>query len=426
MEIGLKIYKLVEKLFPICRSITGNGTRETLRLINSHLIDMKIIEIPSGTKCFDWDVPDEWNITDGYILDPDNKKIVDFQESNLHVVSYSEPVNQELSLEELQDHLYSLPDLPEAIPYITSYYKKRWGFCLSENLRKSLISGTYKVKIDSTLKKGFLTYGELFIPGKSKKEILLSTYVCHPSMANNELSGPCVATYLAKWLKSLRYRKYSYRFVFVPETIGSILYLSRNIDHLKSNVVAGFNLTCLGDNREYSFLPSRMGDTLSDQVAKHVLKNRVDNFIEYSFNDRGSDERQYCSPGIDLPIASVMRSKYGEYPEYHTSLDNLDLVTPEGLEGGYNIIKACLECIENNEKLQLTTLAEPQLGKRGLYPNLSSLKSRSMLDATMALLAYCDGNHSLLDIANKCNLDMMELVSLAEKFKKENLLTEVE
>jgi len=426
MEIGLKIYKLVEKLFPICRSITGNGTRETLRLINSHLIDMKIIEIPSGTKCFDWDVPDEWNITDGYILDPDNKKIVDFQESNLHVVSYSDPVNQELSLEELQDHLYSLPDLPEAIPYITSYYKKRWGFCLSENLRKSLISGTYKVKIDSTLKKGFLTYGELFIPGKSKKEILLSTYVCHPSMANNELSGPCVATYLAKWLKSLRYRKYSYRFVFVPETIGSILYLSRNIDHLKSNVVAGFNLTCLGDNREYSFLPSRMGDTLSDQVAKHVLKNRVDNFIEYSFNDRGSDERQYCSPGIDLPIASVMRSKYGEYPEYHTSLDNLDLVTPEGLEGGYNIIKACLECIENNEKLQLTTLAEPQLGKRGLYPNLSSLKSRSMLDATMALLAYCDGNHSLLDIANKCNLDMMELVSLAEKFKKENLLTEVE
>jgi len=426
MEIGLKIYKLVEKLFPICRSITGNGTRETLRLINSHLIDMKIIEIPSGTKCFDWDVPDEWNITDGYILDPDNKKIVDFQESNLHVVSYSEPVNQELSLEELQDHLYSLPDLPEAIPYITSYYKKRWGFCLSENLRKSLISGTYKVKIDSTLKKGFLTYGELFIPGKSKKEILLSTYVCHPSMANNELSGPCVATYLAKWLKSLRYRKYSYRFVFVPETIGSILYLSRNIDHLKSNVVAGFNLTCLGDNREYSFLPSRMGDTLSDQVAKHVLKNRVDNFIEYSFNDRGSDERQYCSPGIDLPIASVMRSKYGEYPEYHTSLDNLDLVTPEGLEGGYNIIKACLECIENNEKLQLTTLAEPQLGKRGLYPNLSSLKSRSTLDATMALLAYCDGNHSLLDIANKCNLDMMELVSLAEKFKKENLLTEVE
>lgn len=277
--------------------------------------------------------------------------------------------------------------------------------------------GIYRVCIKSQLMDGYLTYGELILPGQSKKEIFLSTYICHPSMANNELSGPVVLTYLAKWLFGLKDHKYTYRIIFIPETIGLITYLSKNITEMKKNIIAGFNISCIGDDRTYSFLPSRAKDSLSDKVAQHVLKHVYPDYKSYSYLDRGSDERQYCSPGVDLPIASIMRTKYGEYPEYHTSLDNLELVTSEGLFGGYTVLKYCLECLEFNEILSNVVLCEPQLGKRGLYPSISTKKTHAQVFNMMNILAYCDGKHSILDIAELLEVPMWELKEIVISLK---------
>jgi aminopeptidase-like protein len=337
---GNEIYNFLKKIFPICRSITGDGNRETLKLIQK-AIPLKIHEVPTGYQAYDWEVPLEWNIKDAYIVDPEGNRIADFKKNNLHVMGYSVPVDKKVSLEELSKHLYSIPDKPDAIPYVTSYYEPKWGFCLTHNERRRLKRGTYRVHIDSSLENGSLSYGELIIPGKSKKEIFLTTYICHPSMANNESSGPSVTTFLAKWILE-KERKYTYRIVFSPETIGAIVYISKNYDALRKNVIAGFNITCVGDNNNYSFLPSRMSNTLADKVARHVLDNFVDNYDEYSFLSKGSDERQYCHPKVDLPLVSVMRSKYGTFSEYHTSLDNLDFVSPAGLQGGFEVNKRCL------------------------------------------------------------------------------------
>ena len=273
---------------------------------------------------------------------------------------------------------------------------------------------------------GSLTYGELILPGKSNKEVFLSTYICHPSLANNELSGPAVTTFISKWLMSLESRKYTYRIVFIPETIGSIVYLSRNLEAMKKNVIAGFNITCIGDDRSYSYLASRYGDTLADRVALHVLKNMKPDFVKYSYLNRGSDERQYCSPGIDLPVASVMRTKYGQYPEYHTSLDNLKLITPAGLLGGYEVLKACIECIENNEKLAVTVLCEPQLEKRGLYPTLSTKKRVRKVKDMMNLIAYSDGKNDLIEIAEITNVPMWKLYPVIAILKEKSLLKVIE
>jgi aminopeptidase-like protein len=273
---------------------------------------------------------------------------------------------------------------------------------------------------------GSLTYGELILPGKSNKEVFLSTYICHSSLANNELSGPAVTTFISKCLMSLESRKYTYRIVFIPETIGSIVYLSRNLEAMKKNVIAGFNITCIGDDRSYSYLPSRYGDTLADRVALHVLKNMKPDFVKYSYLDRGSDERQYCSPGINLPVASIMRTKYVQYPEYHTSLDNLKLITPAGLLGGYEVLKACIECIENNEKLAVTVLCEPQLGKRGLYPTLSTKKSARQVEDMMNLIAYSDGKNDLIEIAEIINVPMWKLYPIIAILKENSLLKVIE
>ncbi len=423
-NIGNDIYALAQRLFPLHRSITGNGTRKTLHILQEEVPHLTLHEVPSGTRAFDWTVPQEWNIKDAYILAPTGEKIVDFQESNLHVVGYSTPINKTIPLEELQKHLYSLPDQPNAIPYITSYYKKRWGFCLTDNQRQGLKPGEYRVVIDSELKDGSLTYGEIILPGSVEKEVFLSTYVCHPSMANNELSGPTVTIFLAKWLLSQK-RKYTYRIIFIPETIGSIVYLSRNIQEMQKNIIAGFNITCVGDDKAYSFLPSRSGNTLADRVARHVLKHAHPEFHAYTYLERGSDERQYCSPGVDLPVASIMRSKYGVYPEYHTSLDNLDFISPAGLQGAYEVLQKSIECIEADEVLQTTVLCEPQLGKRGLYPTISTKKSNAMVRDMMNLIAYADGTRSLLEIAEKIQVPMWELIPLAQKLKTENVLREV-
>lgn len=423
-DLGLDMHKLCEKLFPICRSITGEGFRESLNILKNdvRLQDLKMFEVPTGTKCFDWEVPKEWNIRDAYIVSPNGTKICDFKVSNLHVVGYSTPVNKEISLEELQEHLYSLPEQPNAIPYITSYYKERWGFCISQDERDKLVSGQYQVYIDSELKDGSLTYGELIIPGETEQEVFISSYLCHPSMANNELSGPVVTAFLAKWILSLESRKYTYRIVIIPETIGSITYLSRNYKKMKESTIAGFNVSCVGDDRAYSYLPSRKGNTFADNIAKHVLKHSQPDFVSYSFLDRGSDERQYCSSGIDLPVCSIMRTKYGCYPEYHTSLDDLELVTPSGLLGGYKVLRQSIECIEADETLCKTVLCEPQLGKRGLYPTISTKNSGSVVKDMMNFLAYCDGISTNLEIAEKINTPLWDLQDIITKLKAADLL----
>lgn len=422
---GAAMHLLCRELYPICRSITGNGVRQTLQVIRRLLPELALHEVPSGTRCFDWVVPPEWNIRDAYIVDPTGRKIVDFKVNNLHVVGYSVPVDQEVSLEELQQHLHSLPDLPDAIPYVTSYYRERWGFCLTDRQRKALRPGAYRVRIDSTLATGSLTYGELLLPGRTESEVFFSTYVCHPSLANNELSGPAAATFLAQWIAAKRDRLYSYRFVFIPETIGSIVYLSRNLDRMKKSIVAGFNVTCIGDERCYSYLPSRRGNTLSDRVAQHVLSHTDPDFKQYSFLDRGSDERQYCSPGVDLPIATIMRSKYGVYPEYHTSLDNLDLVTPGGLAGGLQALQRCVISLEANRRLRAAVLCEPQMGKRGLYPTLGTRSAEETVSTRMNILAYADGSRDLLGIAALLGKPIWDIAPISDVLVAHGLLTDI-
>tara|TARA_Y100000590_G_C15703337_1_gene1007619 strand:- start:274 stop:1572 length:1299 start_codon:yes stop_codon:yes gene_type:complete len=425
--IGKKIHDLCKILWPINRSITGNGVRKTLDILKKKCSEMKIYEVASGTKVFDWTIPNEWNVKEAKILGPGGKKILDFYDNNLHLVGYSTPINKKMSLKELNKHLFSLKEKPKAIPYVTSYYKKNWGFCLSHNNRKKLKSGKYKVLINSELKKGSLTYGEIFLPGKSKKEIFLSTYICHPSLANNELSGPTVSIFIANWIKSLKDRKFSYRIIFIPETIGSITYLSKNLKKMKRNMYAGFNITCVGDERMYSYLPSRNGDTIADHTAKHILKWTDKNYKKYTWLDRGSDERQYCSPGIDLPVATIMRSKGGEYPEYHTSLDNLkNVVTPKGLNGSFNLIKKIIESFEFNCYPKNLHLCEPQLSKRNLYPSTSNWSKKENytyeLRLMKDLISFSDGKTSLLNIAENCKVPIWDFYSIIRKLEKNKII----
>ena len=416
--IGNKIHQFAKELWPINRSITGEGVRKTLEKIKEHLPRLEIKTVLSGEKVFDWIIPKEWSVQEAFIITPKGKKICDFNENNLHLVGYSIPFEGTMSFDELKKHLYTLPDQPNAIPYITSYYKEMWGFCLTHEEFNLLEDGLYRIVIKSKLFDGQLNYGEIFIKGKNESEIFLSTYICHPSMANNELSGPTVLTFLTKWLEEVRDKNYSYRIIFIPETIGSIAYLSKNFRVMKNKVFAGFNVTCVGDERAYSFLPSRNGHTISDLVAKHVLKWTDQNFVEYSWLDRGSDERQYCAPGIDLPISSIFRTKYGCYPEYHTSLDDLkEVVTPKGLDGGYWVLRKVLTALEKNDKYKVTVFCEPQMGKRGLYPSLSTKEINKDVNLMMDFISFCDGNTSLLEVAEKLNIAIWELYELVDKLK---------
>ncbi|MEL6807938.1 MAG: DUF4910 domain-containing protein [Pseudomonadota bacterium] len=421
--VGNWCHAFARRLWPISRSLTGPGTRETLQLLAQELPGLEVHSVPSGAAAFDWTVPDEWTVREAYIADENGDRVVDFKTNNLHLLGYSEPVDRSLSLEELDRHLYSLPEQPDAIPYVTSYYRRRWGFCMSQTQRDALRPGQYHVRIDADLASGVMNYADLILPGQTDQEIFLSTYVCHPSMANNELSGPVVTAALAKWIMAMPDRRYTYRIVFIPETIGSILYLSKNLDAMKSRTFAGFNVTCIGDDRCYSYLPSRNGHTVSDRIAKHVLSHTAPDYKAYTWLDRGSDERQYCSPGVDLPVATIMRSKYAEYPEYHTSLDDLDsVVTPSGLAGGFTALQNALRILEQNFVPRVTTFGEPQLGKRGLYPDISSKGSADNVRVMMNMISYCDGQHSLLEIAEVLNVPFWTLQSLMAPLMEEGLV----
>ena len=424
--IGEELYSWAKDLWPYNRSVTGSGVRQTLNYLKNILPELEIKSVKTGYKAFDWEVPKEWIITDAYIKDSKGNKVVDFRNNNLHVVGYSIPVDKMLSLEELDNHLYSSKEQPNVIPYVTSYYKERWGFCLSHNQRLSLKSDQYHVVIKSDLVEGVLNYGELLVKGNIEKEIFISTYICHPSMANNELSGPVVATAIGRYVSELSNRKYSYRLVFIPETIGSLVYISKNLDILKKNVFAGFNLTCIGDELCYSYLPSRNGNTISDRVVKYVLKNIDSEYKKYTWMDRGSDERQYCSPGIDLPIASIMRSKYAEYPEYHTSADNLEFITANGLAGGFLAVKKCIDVLESNEYYRTTVMGEPQLGKRGLYPTISKKGIANNARILVDVFSYCDGAYSVLDIAELLELPLEEVFHIISILVSNKLIDKVE
>lgn len=417
-QTGKAMYELACELFPIPRSITGQGFRASLEILNKTLGGgiLKFHSIKSGTKVFDWIVPDEWNVKEAYIITPEGEKICDFKKHNLHLLNYSEAIDQEIELEELQDHLYSIEEMPDAIPYVTSYYKRRWGFCLTHNERKKLKKGKYKVYIDAKHdENGFLDYADFIIPStqNSKDEILLSTYLCHPSMANNELSGPVVAIFLAKWLLSLKERRYNYRFVIIPETIGSIVYLSKHLEHLKKHVKAGFVLSCLGDDHAYSLIHTPKENTLSDKVALHTLKNK-ENFKAFSFLDRGSDERQYNAPLVNLGIVGVCRTRYGDYDGYHNSKDDLNFISEKGLMGGLQSMQEMILNLEINAVYENTIVCEPNLGKRGLYHTLSTAND---IPLACNFLAYCDGENDIIDIANILNIQAYEFKELLEKIK---------
>ena len=430
-NIGEQLYKLCEKMFPICRSITGNGVRQTLEILKEVVPDITVHEVPSGTQVFDWTVPKEWNIKDAWIKDEKGNKILDFNKCNLSVLGYSLPLDKYLSKDELLQLIYTQPSQKDVIPYVTSYYKERSGFCMRQ-VQKDQIQNSkdqkYHAFIDSTLENGSLTYGELILEGQSKKEILISTYICHPSMANNELSGPSVSVHLAKYLLSLPNRHYTYRFVYIPETIGSITYLSQknHLQVMKQNTIAGFNLSCIGDDRTYTYVETRYGNTLSDKVAQNVLKFIDQNYQHRSYHYRGSDERQYNAPGIDLPVACLCRSKFGEYPEYHTNKDDLTLISPKGLEGGFEMVLQCIQALETNFKYQVTCLGEPQLGKRGLYPTLSQKGSYDGILAMRDLIAYADGTNDLIDISNLINVPIKTLIPIVKKLTDSQLLKLVE
>jgi len=423
LEIQQQISKLMKELFPICRSITGNGVRESFKILKK-IVDLDIKEIPSGTKVYDWEIPKEWNIKDAYIIDPNGKKIVDFNESNLYVLNYSIPIKKKIKLDELKSHLYTLPEHPNWIPYRTSYYKEEWGFCIPHNMYESLVDGEYEVCIDSNLEKGHLTYGEYFLKGESDEEVLISTYICHPSMCNDNLSGVVLSVFLAKKLSQIS-RKFSYRFLFIPETIGSIAWLSineKNISKIKHGLVA----TCVGDNGSYNYKKSRQGNSEIDRIAINVLKNSQKDFNVEEFFPSGSDERQYCSPGFNLPVGVLTRTRYARFPEYHTSADNLDNFSAKALYDSYKTYLSIIEVIEKNRNyINLNKKCEPNLGKRGLYNLIGGQKYDSQkVQQTMFLwiLNFSDGNHSLLDISEKSGFSFEKIMQAADLLVEQKLL----
>lgn len=421
--IDKKIENYFDRLWPLCRSLTGPGYENSLDIL-SEIIPMERLIFRTGEKVHDWTIPKAWHPKDAYLITPSGKKICEFSKNNLHLVGYSIPFQGKLELTELQKHLYTIPSQPKAIPYITSYYQERWGFCLTHSEFQSLESGTYQVHVDTALSDGNLIVGETVLPGKSEKEILFSSYLCHPSMANNELSGPLVLAFLYDRLKNESGRELSYRFVIVPETIGAVAFLSRRGSHLLKNMVAGYQITCIGDKGGFTYKKSRIGDSLADRAALSVLRDKNVNKI-IPFNPAvGSDERQYCSPGYNLPVGSLMRTMYTEYPEYHTSLDNKSIMSFEGMAEAVETYAEIARAIEKNKMYSNQfPYGEPQLGPRGLFRSLSD-KNRDKEELAMWwLLNYCDGKHDLLTIADMSTLSIDMLHSVAQKLLENGVIS---
>lgn len=424
------MYKWMKDLFPICRSLTGIGVDKTLNYIKDTIgINFSIIKFKSGSQVFDWKIPKVWNIRDAYIKDQNDKKIVDFKKNNLHIVGYSHRINKILNKKELLKNIFTQPNQPNLIPYVTSYYRKNWGFCISENQKKKLKNQNYKVFIDSNYTNGNLKIAEKVIKGRKKKEIFFSTYFCHPSMANDNLSSIIVQSALIKYIQK-KYKKtnYTYRFVFLPETIGSIAYLSKNLSHLKKNMLAGFNLSCVGDGRCYSHIESREKNNLADNAlqAAFIGKNKIKN---YSYLFRGSDERQYCAPGIDLPVCGFSRSKYGEYPEYHTNADNLSLITEKSLQDSLNILTSIVDTFECGLFIKTKINCEPQLGKYNLYPMISQkgIKksgkfSKQEFINRCNLIAYSDGKKNIFEIAKIIKMPLNNLIDEIKILRKKKII----
>jgi aminopeptidase-like protein len=421
--IGKEMHRLIAELFPICRSITGDGVRETLRIVGGH-VPLEIHEVPTGTQVFDWTIPKEWNINDAYIKNSRGDRIVDFRRSNLHVMSYSVPVRGRMSLEELKKHIYTLPEHPDWIPYRTSYYRERWGFCLSENQLTEMTDGEYEVCVDSTLEPGHLTYGESVIDGETKEEILLSCHVCHPSLCNDNLSGVALLAFLAKHLQPLSLR-YTYRFLFIPGTIGSIAWLCLN-EEKTERIKHGLVAACVGDSGASTYKKSRRGNAEIDQAVAHVLKTSGKEYQIVDFFPYGYDERQYCSPGFNLPVGCLMRTPHGKYPEYHTSADNLEFVGPEELEDSFMNYLRVIHVLEHNRTyVNRLPKCEPQLGKRGLYATVGGgADAAARQQAMLWVLNGSDGNHTILDIAERSGLEFDLLREAADALLKKDLLLE--
>jgi len=421
-EIGKEMYQLISDLYPICRSITGDGVRKTLNIFKDY-IPLSIHEVPSGTKVFDWTVPKEWNIRDAYIKDANGSKIVDFTQSNLHVLNYSVPINKKVHLEELKNHVFTLPESPDWIPYRTSYYKEEWGFCLSHNHFLELTDPEYSVFIDSSLKDGYLTYAEYYLEGNSTEEVLISCHTCHPSLCNDNLSGIALSVFLAKHLQSIPL-KYSYRFLFIPGTIGSISWLCLNEARV-SAIKHGLVVACVGDPGGFTYKRSRQGNAEIDRAVTNVLKHSDKSFKIIDYFPYGYDERQYCSPGFNLPVGCLMRTPHGEYDEYHTSADNLDLIKPHSLAESLALYLDVLYVIENNKRyLNLTPKCEPQLGKRDLYAKIGGNNNKNRQLAMLWVLNLSDGKHTLLDISERSGLKFSLITEVAEILFKNNLLDE--
>jgi aminopeptidase-like protein len=424
LDGGAQMYNFARKLFPICRSITGNGIRETLRLIGER-VPLKISNVPTGTQVFDWTVPKEWNIRDAYIKDSSGRRVVDFQEHNLHVLNYSGPISATMSLSELKSHLFTIPEHPDLIPYRTSYYKENWGFCLTQNQLLALRDEQYEVCVDSSLADGHLTYGELLIPGESSEEILISCHACHPSLANDNLSGLSVATFLAEQL-SRQSNRYSYRFLFIPGTIGAITWLAKNKD-TAIRIRHGLVLTCIGDRSSFHYKKSRQGNAEVDRAVEHVLKHADPHATMLPFSPYGYDERQFCSPGFNLHVGCLMRSVWGTFPEYHTSADNLDFISPASLAESLSVCAAIFEVLENNFRYKnLAPFCEPQLGRRGLYHATGGHAPDMEINARLWVLNLSDGTNSLLDIAVRSGMPFSTLKDAATLLKSNGLLEQVD
>src|SRR5690242_2506501 len=419
-NIGVDMHRLMGELYPICRSITGNGVRETLRIISQH-IPIEIHNVPTGAQVFDWTVPKEWNIKDAYVKNSHGERVVDFRQSNLHVVNYSVPVKRRLSLSELRPHLHTLPEHPEWVPYRTSYYNEHWGFCLSHTELLELKDGEYEVCIDSSLKPGFLTYGEYFLPGPTADEVLISSHVCHPSLANDNLSGIALATFLAKLLGAETHR-YSYRFLFIPGTIGSIVWLSQHEADIV-RIKHGLVLASVGAGDKFTYKKSRRGDTEVDRATCNVLRHAGMPYEVREFSPYGYDERQFCSPGFNLPVGCLMRTPNGEFPEYHTSGDNLEFVQPSLLAESFEVTLGILRVLEGNGVYtNQNPKCEPQLGKRGLYRAIGGVESRVDELAMLWILNLSDGTHSLLDIAERSGCAFETIKRSADLLLQHNLL----